>query len=315
MRVQLAAALIRIAITLHWTTSAHRQLSTDCRKTKPNHNWNQSQRQSSCTDWKQFARRGSKVSTERCNRVSFPPMNASIFEIDTNFVLYFSIAEDANNQQTVTSSRCELRKNGKSRCKRKPRILFTQAQVFELESRFRQQRYLSAPEREMLAQTLNLSATQVKIWFQNRRYKSKRGLIEASGVSADSKVTKGDENSRSPAEGSDQTPIVAHATSDKRDISGYSFQSAIAHPPAYSAQYSMFGNQFASNATHNSAYQTAYDTKTYWWNAISEEMTPHKVGRTNLVQLKIGWKTMLELTKCERLIHVSRPRKPEQIEM
>lgn len=204
------------------------------------------------------------MSTERCNRVSFPPMNASIFEIDTNFVLYFSIAEDANNQQTVTSSRCELRKNGKSRCKRKPRILFTQAQVFELESRFRQQRYLSAPEREMLAQTLNLSATQVKIWFQNRRYKSKRGLIEASGVSADSKVTKGDENSRSPAEGSDQTPIVAHATSDKRDISGYSFQSAIAHPPAYSAQYSMFGNQFASNATHNSAYQTAYDTKTYW---------------------------------------------------
>lgn len=80
----------------------------------------------------------------------------------------------------VTSSRCELRKNGKLRCKRKPRVLFSQAQVLELERRFRQQRYLSAPEREVLAQTLSLSATQVKIWFQNRRYKSKRLQIEGS---------------------------------------------------------------------------------------------------------------------------------------
>lgn len=80
----------------------------------------------------------------------------------------------------MTSSRSELRKNGKLRCKRKPRVLFSQGQVLELERRFRQQRYLSAPEREILAQTLNLSATQVKIWFQNRRYKSKRVQIEAS---------------------------------------------------------------------------------------------------------------------------------------
>ncbi|XP_022192571.2 homeobox protein Nkx-2.4 [Nilaparvata lugens] len=62
----------------------------------------------------------------------------------------------------------------KSRSKRKPRILFTQSQVFELEHRFKQQRYLSAPEREQMAQSINLSPTQVKIWFQNRRYKSKR---------------------------------------------------------------------------------------------------------------------------------------------
>ncbi|RZF49160.1 hypothetical protein LSTR_LSTR008446 [Laodelphax striatellus] len=62
----------------------------------------------------------------------------------------------------------------KSRAKRKPRILFTQSQVFELEHRFKQQRYLSAPEREQMANSINLSPTQVKIWFQNRRYKSKR---------------------------------------------------------------------------------------------------------------------------------------------
>nr|XP_028586435.1 homeobox protein Nkx-2.3 [Podarcis muralis] len=62
----------------------------------------------------------------------------------------------------------------KARGRRKPRVLFSQAQVFELERRFQQQRYLSAPERELLASSLKLTSTQVKIWFQNRRYKCKR---------------------------------------------------------------------------------------------------------------------------------------------
>lgn len=62
----------------------------------------------------------------------------------------------------------------KSRRRRKPRVLFSQAQVYELERRFKQQRYLSAPERDHLAGVLKLTPTQVKIWFQNRRYKCKR---------------------------------------------------------------------------------------------------------------------------------------------
>ncbi|KAL4623052.1 homeobox protein Nkx-2.6 [Arapaima gigas] len=60
------------------------------------------------------------------------------------------------------------------RQRRKPRVLFSQTQVFELERRFKQQRYLSAPERDHLAGLLKLTSTQVKIWFQNRRYKCKR---------------------------------------------------------------------------------------------------------------------------------------------
>jgi len=62
--------------------------------------------------------------------------------------------------------------------KRKRRILFTKHQTFELEKRFRQQRYLSAHEREHLAGSINLSPTQVKIWFQNHRYKIKRARQE-----------------------------------------------------------------------------------------------------------------------------------------
>ncbi|CAD7086901.1 unnamed protein product [Hermetia illucens] len=62
--------------------------------------------------------------------------------------------------------------------KRKRRVLFTKAQTFELERRFRQQRYLSAPEREHLASLIRLTPTQVKIWFQNHRYKTKRAQSE-----------------------------------------------------------------------------------------------------------------------------------------
>ena len=62
----------------------------------------------------------------------------------------------------------------RQKTKRKPRVLFSQAQVYELERRFKQQRYLSAPERDQLASVLKMSPQQVKIWFQNRRYKLKK---------------------------------------------------------------------------------------------------------------------------------------------
>ncbi|XP_076874178.1 NK2 homeobox 4b [Brachyhypopomus gauderio] len=58
--------------------------------------------------------------------------------------------------------------------RRKRRVLFSQAQVYELERRFKQQKYLSAPEREHLASMIHLTPNQVKIWFQNHRYKMKR---------------------------------------------------------------------------------------------------------------------------------------------
>lgn len=45
--------------------------------------------------------------------------------------------------------------------KRKRRVLFSKAQTYELERRFRQQRYLSAPEREHLASIIRLTPTQV----------------------------------------------------------------------------------------------------------------------------------------------------------
>lgn len=71
----------------------------------------------------------------------------------------------------------------KTHHKKRSRAAFSHAQVFELERRFSRQRYLSGPDRSDLAKALNLTETQVKIWFQNRRYKTKRKLqAEASGL-------------------------------------------------------------------------------------------------------------------------------------
>lgn len=76
--------------------------------------------------------------------------------------------------------------------KKRSRAAFSHAQVYELERRFSQQRYLSGPERADLAGSLKLTETQVKIWFQNRRYKTKRkqmqmqenGMLAAAAAAA-----------------------------------------------------------------------------------------------------------------------------------
>lgn len=68
--------------------------------------------------------------------------------------------------------------------KKRSRAAFSHSQVFELERRFSIQKYLSGPERSDLAHRLKLSETQVKIWFQNRRYKTKRKHIQTDFLTA-----------------------------------------------------------------------------------------------------------------------------------
>ena len=57
---------------------------------------------------------------------------------------------------------------------RRKRTAFTNEQLVELEAEFQQKKYLSLIERSQIAQSLNLSEIQVKIWWQNRRAKWKR---------------------------------------------------------------------------------------------------------------------------------------------
>ncbi|CAD5207902.1 unnamed protein product [Bursaphelenchus xylophilus] len=57
---------------------------------------------------------------------------------------------------------------------RRPRTTFTSEQLMELERQYSETKYLSRPLRYKLARELNLTETQIKIWFQNRRMKNKR---------------------------------------------------------------------------------------------------------------------------------------------
>ncbi|XP_055588439.1 muscle-specific homeobox protein tinman-like [Uranotaenia lowii] len=164
------------------------------------------------------------------------------------------------NTQLVTSSRCELRKNGKLRAKRKPRILFSQGQVLELERRFRQQRYLSAPERETLAGILKLTPTQVKIWFQNRRYKSKRIQIENAATVAATvaikdagKMPDPDKSGKSPLDYGEESIGSGGFSSGFGSV-------AVAPPPPYPA----YGIQYSSGEQYGPSSNPYYEQKGYW---------------------------------------------------
>lgn len=105
-----------------------------------------------------------------------------------------SYSEESTGEDTETrqeqDQRLDAQKNdagaaegGLQQCrpgtKKRSRAAFSHAQVYELERRFHAQRYLSGPERADLAVALKLTETQVKIWFQNRRYKTKRRQMAA----------------------------------------------------------------------------------------------------------------------------------------
>ncbi|KAM8974534.1 homeobox protein EMX1-like [Pelodytes ibericus] len=65
-----------------------------------------------------------------------------------------------------------------SRKPKRIRTAFSPSQLLRLETAFEKNHYVVGTERKQLANSLCLTETQVKVWFQNRRTKHKRQKLE-----------------------------------------------------------------------------------------------------------------------------------------
>ncbi|XP_077993961.1 uncharacterized protein LOC144447753 [Glandiceps talaboti] len=129
--------------------------------------------------------------------VSFPTISRSIHEQASSFQAYQSMLKTATSapfpgpysemqRNTIPTlnqtSRLPFtpaatifaRRRRKENRPRRQRTTFTSEQTLKLEMEYHRTEYITRPRRFELAEMLELTENQIKIWFQNRRAKDKR---------------------------------------------------------------------------------------------------------------------------------------------
>ncbi|XP_021464404.1 homeobox protein engrailed-1-B isoform X1 [Oncorhynchus mykiss] len=76
----------------------------------------------------------------------------------------------------------KLKKKKNEKEDKRPRTAFTAEQLQRLKSEFQANRYITEQRRQSLATELNLNESQIKIWFQNKRAKIKKGNGYKNGL-------------------------------------------------------------------------------------------------------------------------------------
>lgn len=120
------------------------------------------------------------------NTQNFTSMNAALSSptsINNNITKSLSstssLEKQTSDEEDDDDESSQMKGKG-GKLPRKPRTIFTSQQLRELNRSFERTHYLSLPERAELAHALNLTQTQIKIWFQNKRSKFKK-IIKANG--------------------------------------------------------------------------------------------------------------------------------------
>jgi hypothetical protein len=101
----------------------------------------------------------SPTSFSSSNNINCPPLNLS------------STSNHHHSQHHLHQHGLQLSPNSLILQKKQSRPTFTGHQIFMLEKKFEQTKYLAGSDRAQLAKELNMSESQVKVWFQNRRTK------------------------------------------------------------------------------------------------------------------------------------------------
>jgi hypothetical protein len=104
------------------------------------------------------------LNSTKCGSLNITSNNPSLIPYDCNQLNFQH--QQQQNYTFETKKLCYKIK--------KSRVLFSQWQINELEKLFNKQKYVTSNERDLMAKRLKLHSNQVKIWFQNRRYKIKK---------------------------------------------------------------------------------------------------------------------------------------------
>ncbi|XP_064598485.1 homeobox protein vab-15-like [Liolophura sinensis] len=104
-----------------------------------------------------------------------PSLRLTDLGLASSAVLYPSLLKSPP-AYGFSALRPPIRRQRRANVDRKPRQAYSTKQLEKLESEFKNDKYLSVSKRVELSTALNLTETQIKTWFQNRRTKWKKQM-------------------------------------------------------------------------------------------------------------------------------------------